>query len=91
MKIHELKEWPEYYAMVIDGRKRFEWRVNDRGFETGDLLLLREWEPTKEQYTGREQLVRVDSIIGQHGEFEIAPGYVIMSITRVRLEVAEVT
>jgi len=44
-KIHVLKEWPEYFAEVVQGRKHYEIRLNDRGFEVGDLLLLREYRP----------------------------------------------
>jgi len=42
-KTHELKIWPGPFADVVEGRKRFEWRKDDRGFEVGDTLLLREW------------------------------------------------
>lgn len=42
---HELKIWPQYYCRVADGTKTFEVRVNDRGFQPGDLVTLREWDP----------------------------------------------
>jgi hypothetical protein len=57
---HELKTWPLYFAAVIDGRKRFEYRAcTDRDFAVGQLLLLREWERSNQEYTGREMRVRV--------------------------------
>lgn len=40
-KIHELKCLGEHFDAVRDGRKRFELRINDRGFQVGDLLLLK--------------------------------------------------
>ena len=43
--IHELKTWPEAWAAVRDGRKRFELRRDDRGFAVGDVLLLKLWRP----------------------------------------------
>ena len=52
--IHDLKIWPEHFDAVVSGRKRFEVRVNDRGYEVGDTLHLREWEPDEERYTGAE-------------------------------------
>lgn len=45
---HELKIWPQYYARVADGSKTFEVRENDRGFQYGDTVALREWDPEPE-------------------------------------------
>lgn len=42
---HELKIWPQYYARVDDGSKTFEIRENDRNFQFGDTVTLREWDP----------------------------------------------
>lgn len=43
--VHELKIWPQFYARVADGSKTFEIRDNDRSFQTGDKVILREWDP----------------------------------------------
>lgn len=42
---HELKIWPQYYCRVADGSKTFEVRDNDRGFQSGDTVVLKEWDP----------------------------------------------
>ena len=42
---HELKIWPQYYARVADGSKTYEVRDNDREFQFGDTVVLREWNP----------------------------------------------
>lgn len=42
---HVLKIWPQYYCRVADGSKTFEVRKNDRGFQPGDTVELREWNP----------------------------------------------
>lgn len=47
------------YKAVLDGRKTFELRADDRNFAVGDLLWLREYEPQLERYTGRSLHVRV--------------------------------
>jgi len=51
---HYLKTWPEYFARIHDGSKRFEIRkVDDRIFQAGDNIVLQEWmEPGG--LTGRE-------------------------------------
>ena len=47
---HELKTWPEFFQPTLNGIKRFELRRDDRpdGFQVGDELLLKEWDPTTE-------------------------------------------
>lgn len=42
---HDLKIWPQYYCRVADGSKTFEVRENDRGFQPGDTVTLKEWDP----------------------------------------------
>ena len=50
--LHELKTYPKYFQETIEGNKLFEIRKNDRNFQVGDVLLLKEWDNIK--YTGRE-------------------------------------
>jgi ASC-1-like (ASCH) protein len=57
--IHELKCWNEFFEPLSDGRKTFEIRKNDRGFHTGDILVLKEWNPFTEEYSGRVMQVKV--------------------------------
>jgi hypothetical protein len=45
MKVHELKTWPREFRAVARGQKAFEVRKNDRGFETDDIVILREFVP----------------------------------------------
>jgi hypothetical protein len=42
--VHELKTWVESFEDVRTGTKRAEYRRDDRGFEVGDKLWLREWD-----------------------------------------------
>jgi len=52
MKI-EKKIWPESFQAILDGRKKFELRLADWEINEGDILVLREWDPNKKEYTGR--------------------------------------
>jgi hypothetical protein len=76
--IHELKTWPEYYNAVFDGTKNFEVRKNDRDYQVGDELVLREWDPHRESFTGSVTTVDVTYILSDP-QF-VKDGYVIMSI-----------
>lgn len=61
MTIHELKQQPQYFDCVVEGKKTFEVRKKDRDYKVGDCLLLREWD--KGCYTTREVLVKVTYIL----------------------------
>ncbi len=58
-KRHDLKVWPEYFAAIHVGSKPFEIRKNDRDYQVGDTLVLHEYAPGPDEYTGRvaERLV----------------------------------
>lgn len=45
MTRHELKVDPAYMDALVDGSKPFDARRNDRGFQRGDVLVLRELLP----------------------------------------------
>ncbi|MBS3117079.1 DUF3850 domain-containing protein [Candidatus Woesearchaeota archaeon] len=52
MKI-EKKVWPPYFEEISTGEKTFELRLADWECERGDILILKEYDPGKKQYTGR--------------------------------------
>jgi len=94
IRVHELKCWPEYYGKIVKGTKRFEFRKNDRNFQTGDILCLREWRPETCSYTGNEQYVSIDYImhyIPSHVVLsQIPKDYCIMSITSVKISITRI-
>ena len=76
---HDLKTWPVFFQAILDGDKAFEARRNDRNFEADDWLLLREWDPTTGDYTGRSIRRRVGFILRGPG-YGIETGYCVMSL-----------
>ncbi len=48
------KAWPELFERVLCGQKKFDLRLAEFDIREGDILLLEEWDPEKEEYTGRK-------------------------------------
>jgi hypothetical protein len=76
---HYLKTWPRYFQRIKDNEKTFEVRVNDRDYQTNDLLVLQEYDPEVALFTGQE-LNREISYILHGGQFGIEKGYVVMGL-----------
>lgn len=75
---HVLKTWPDAFRALWSGDKRFEYRLNDRGFAVGHDLELLEYDPHNNEFSGRSILARVTWIA--EGKFGIPAGYCVMSI-----------
>lgn len=81
--VHELKTHPGYFLESMVDEKLFELRQNDRNFQRGDILHLREWNPGNSGYTGAHLFVRVGYIASRENvPFFDLKDFVIMSITR---------
>lgn len=63
MKVHNLKIAPIYFRDVVSGKKKFEVRENDRGYNIGDYLCLREYDTKYHLYTGKELVVKIIYIL----------------------------
>lgn len=78
-KIHELKIAPEYFEKVLSKEKTFEFRYNDRDYQVGDILKLKEYD--NGQYTDREISVQITYIL-QYFE-GLQSNYAILSIKHI--------
>lgn len=85
--MHELKIERQFADAVMDGRKTFEVRRNDRGFNAGDTVRFTVFEdgvPIKHKLNGAE--FRIGYVLSGWG---IEEGYVAFSIKPVYAELAE--
>lgn len=75
---HELKCWPEYFEEIIARTKTCELRQDDRNFQVGDFLILKEYSPLTKQYSGNEVHAEVTHLLRFHPG--LVGGFVLMSI-----------
>jgi len=84
---HELKTDPEVFQAVWDDLKTYELRKNDRNFEVGQLLKLKETKSTGAEmkegaplvYTGRTVTAEVTHVL--NGPiYGLAEGWCILSM-----------
>lgn len=87
MTTHRLKTWPAHFEPIAAGIKTAELRLDDRGFEVGDILRLEEYRPDTPEmriggaYTGRVLDVRVTHIL--RDATYLREGYVMLSFAAI--------
>tara|TARA_R110000851_G_scaffold268071_2_gene420675 strand:+ start:6446 stop:6877 length:432 start_codon:yes stop_codon:yes gene_type:complete len=86
MSTHDLKVWPEFFGDLQDGAKLFELRRDDRPFEEGDWLKLREWKKpdilaaTPGGYTGARCMRQIAYVLRGALEHGLQDGFVILGL-----------
>jgi len=80
--LHELKTISPYFQDVKLGVKTFEIRKNDRFFQIGDLLRLKEYNPITNTYSKDFIDVRIIYIT----RYAQKDGYVVLGIERVEVD-----
>lgn len=80
---HDLKTVSKYFQHIVDGQKRSEVRLNDRKYQIGDTVTLREGWPGLDgfEYTGKTISARISYI----DDFGCQHGYVNLSLADVGL------
>jgi len=61
-KIHHLKSWPQFFIAIKEGKRTHELRRSDRDFEVGDIMVLHEFHPEGQTYTGAACTVEITSM-----------------------------
>jgi hypothetical protein len=84
---HELETHPEPFQATLDGLAPFEVQLDDRHYEIGDLLRLREWDPKTDMkypngYTGREVTVRL-TYLARGRSWGLPAGLCILGVARL--------
>jgi hypothetical protein len=87
-RLHELKKDPEVFHASLQGNKPWEIRYNDRRYQVGDHLTVRETKFSGEDmkkgkaliYTGRYLCLKVTYLLKGYG---LQDGWVIMSVEPV--------
>lgn len=82
MKIHTLKTWNTFFKDVRIGRKTFEFRRNDRDFEVGDKLILKEYNYRYDEYSGHSLEVYISYIIDGTDIEGIEEGFCVLGIVK---------
>lgn len=90
--VHDLDA--RYFDAVASGAKPFEIHQDDRGYQVGDVLVLREWDAGKTcvsgyaacpcHYTGRTIRRTVTAVVRHEDHEGIAPGFVVLGLAKER-------
>jgi ASC-1-like (ASCH) protein len=67
MAIISKKIWPVYFEFILQGKKKYELRLDDFPIAEGDILVLEEWDPKTEKYTGR----KLEKEVGLVNKFKV--------------------
>ncbi len=87
-KVHHVKSWPQYFASIKEGQRTHDLRRNDREFQVGDLMILAEFDPQAQKYTGETCEVEITSMTSTSQPCAVSsealdPAFCILSIRRV--------
>lgn len=86
-RVHRVKSWPEYFRAIANGKRTHDLRRNDRNYEVGDLMLLEEFDPATNSYSGERLTVEITSMTSAQQPCAVSidalnPDFCILSIRR---------
>ncbi len=60
---HDIKTWMPFFQDIIDGKKPFEFRLNDRNYQIGDEIHHIEWDEKEQKETGRQCWAKITYLL----------------------------
>jgi len=87
--VHHVKSWPQYFRAITTGQRTHDLRRNDRDYKVGDTMILEEFNPTTQAYTGHKCEVEITSITSMSQPCAVSsealdPAFCILSIRRAK-------
>lgn len=91
---HEIKAYPAFFSEILSGKKTFEIRFDDRGYQVGHHLHIKEFDPVEAKqiragnfrdtqgYTGREVKAEITYVTS----WAQKEGYIVMAIQLLQFE-----
>ncbi|MBH1941658.1 DUF3850 domain-containing protein [Mobilitalea sibirica] len=76
---HDLKCFNPYFQDIWDGKKNFDIRKNDRDYQVGEMLVLREYSIAA-GYRGRAMHKKIGYILKDCPQFGLQEGYCILGL-----------
>ncbi|OIO80892.1 hypothetical protein AUJ84_02350 [Candidatus Pacearchaeota archaeon CG1_02_32_132] len=62
------KVWSKFFEAILSGKKKFELHLADFEVKEGDVLVLEEWDPETNNYTGRKISKKVGYVVKTKGQ-----------------------
>jgi len=85
-KQHFLKTLPEHFNAVNRGDKTAELRLNDRDFHVGEKMILAEYEPSIDKFSGWQITTVITHILPVDQFIEGAENFVVLSFKFLKTE-----
>jgi predicted phosphohydrolase len=78
VRVIEKKTWPDFFVKLLRGLKNIDVRINDFIVNVGDVIVFREYDPVKKEYTGR----KVSRVVTEAHEVDINRFYKMRNIKK---------
>lgn len=84
-ELHTVKSVEPFFTDTWYSIKLFDVRPNDRGYQVGDLLLQKQYDPVQDSYSGRFILARITYVAGPQQHIPLHEDFVILGLKILEL------